>query len=57
MYWRGVATQDDGRRRIAVNLRMAEPEAVAGIALNRFDGLETWEDLPREGRCVADLWF
>jgi hypothetical protein len=44
------------RRRIAVNLRLAEPEAVAGIPIDHFDGLDTFEDLPRDGRCVADCW-
>ncbi|TIS67974.1 MAG: GFA family protein, partial [Mesorhizobium sp.] len=22
-----------------------------------FDGLETFDDLPRDGRCVRDMWF
>lgn len=57
-YWRGLKTDDDGRRRIAVNLRLAEaPEAVAKIVIDHFDGFETFDDLPRDGRCVADLWF
>ncbi len=48
---------DDGRVRIAVNLRLAEPEAVASIPLRRFDGLHTFEDLPTDGRTVGDVWF
>lgn len=56
-YWRGRQLDEQGRRRIAVNLRLAEPEAVAAIAIDRFDGLDTFEDLPRDGRCVADYWF
>ena len=56
-YWRGLEPGEDGRRRIAVNLRLAEPDAVAGIVLDRFDGLETWKDLPRDGRHVKDIWF
>jgi hypothetical protein len=44
-------------RRIAVNLRLAEPAAVAQIPIDHFDGLSTFEDLPRDGRCVADYWF
>ena len=47
----------EGRRRIAVNLRLAEPQAVAQIPIDHFDGLDTFEDLPRDGRCVADYWF
>lgn len=56
-YWRSLRLEEDGRRRIAVNLRLAEPEAVAGIGIERFDGLDSFEDLPRNGRCVADYWF
>lgn len=57
MHWRGLATDDAGRRRMAVNLRMAEPERVAGLPIDHFDGLDRWQDLPRDGRCVRDLWF
>jgi len=56
-YWRGRHNDDAGRRRIAVNLRLAEPDAVARIPIDRFDGLDKFEDLPRDGRCVADYWF
>jgi hypothetical protein len=56
-YWRALATGEDGRRRIAVNLRLAEPEAVASVPIDHFDGLVTFEELPRDGRCVADYWF
>ncbi|MCB9977918.1 MAG: GFA family protein [Rhodospirillales bacterium] len=55
--WRGLKPQKDGRRRIAVNIRLAEPEAVADLLIDHFDGLTTFEDLPRDGRCVKDLWF
>ena len=56
-YWRGQRTGPDGRRRIAVNLRLTEPEAVARIPIDRFDGLMSFDDLGRDGRCVADYWF
>ncbi len=56
-YWRGQQVQADGRRRIAVNLRMTEPGPIARIPIDHFDGLEAFDDLPRDGRCVADLWF
>ena len=55
--WRGLHLGPDGRRRIAVNLRLAEPEAVADLAIDHFDGLDTFDDLPSDGRCVRDLWF
>lgn len=56
-YWRATKPGRDGRRRIAVNLRLAEPNQVGSIVIDHFDGLESFEDLPRDGRCVADLWF
>ena len=55
-YWRAFAPDADGRRRLAVNLRLAEPESVGAIVIDHFDGLQTFEDLPRDGRCVADYW-
>jgi hypothetical protein len=56
-FWRGLDLEQDGRRRIAVNLRLAEPDAVAKIPIDHFDGLDTWTDLPRDGKCVVDYWF
>src|SRR5262245_3282308 len=55
--WLGLAPMADGRTRLAVNLRLAEPEDVAQIPLQRFDGLKAFDDLPRDGRHVADVWF
>ena len=55
--WRGLQLEPDGSRRIAVNLRLAPPEAVADLPIDHFDGLETFIDLPRDGTCVRDLWF
>lgn len=56
-FWRARQTDEQGRRRMAVNVRLAEPEAVAKIPIDHFDGLNTFEDLPRDGRCVGDYWF
>jgi len=57
-YWRGAEAGEDGRRRMAVNLRLIEqPEAVAGLHIDHFDGLDSFDDLPRDGRRVADMWF
>lgn len=55
-HWRGARLEDDGRRRIAVNFRLAPPEAVAQLLIDHFDGLDSFEDLPADGRCVRDLW-
>ena len=56
-FWRGLRKDEEGRIRIAVNLRLAEPEAVAQIPIDHFDGLDSFDDLPRDGRCVSDYWF
>lgn len=55
-HWLGLRLEQDGRRRLAVNIRLAEPEAVARIPIDHFDGLDSFEDLPRDGRCVKDYW-
>ena len=56
-YWRGLEPNNDGRRRVAVNLRLSEPEPIAQVPIRHFDGLDKWEDLPQDGRCVRDMWF
>ncbi len=55
--WRGVKPQEDGRKRLAVNVRLAEPDTVAALPIDHFEGLESFEDLPRDGRTVHDYWF
>ncbi|HTU64859.1 MAG TPA: hypothetical protein VMF52_02820 [Steroidobacteraceae bacterium] len=55
--WRGKRLDDQGRRRLAVNVRLSEPEAVADIPIDHFDGFDTFDDLPRDGRRVRDYWF
>lgn len=54
--WRGLRLDEQGRRRMAVNLRLASLESVAHLPIDHFDGLETFEDLPADGRVVRDLW-
>ena len=56
-FWRGKRLDEQGRRRIAVNLRLTEPGPIAKVPIDHFDGLDTFDDLPRDGRCVADYWF
>jgi len=55
-YWRPL-DDSNGRPRMGVNLRLADPAAVASIAVDHLDGLETWKKLPPDGRTVADMWF
>lgn len=54
--WRGVRPED-GRTRMAVNIRLAPLEAVAALPIDHFDGLDTFEDKPSDGKVVGDLWW
>ena len=56
-YWRTLAPGEDGRHAMAVNLRLAEPEPIADLPIDHFEGLMAFEDLPRDGRCIRDYWF
>lgn len=56
-HWWGLTVNEQGKRRVAVNLRLAEPEPIARIPIRHFDGLNEWKDRPGDGRCVADMWF
>ena len=56
-HWRGTKVDAAGRRRIAVNVRLAPPDAIAHLPIDHFDGFDTFDDLPRDGRCVRDMWF
>ena len=57
-FWRGLRQKNEtGKTRIAVNLRLSEPAAVAHIPIDHFDGLDTFDKLPRDGKCVSDYWF
>ena len=56
-HWRGLQTDKEGRRRTAVNIRLTDPEGVAHLPIDHFDGFDTFDDLPRDGRCVRDYWF
>jgi len=55
--WRGLGTDTNGRRRVAVNIRLSDPAAVAHLPIDHFDGLGAFKGLPRDGRCVAYMWF
>lgn len=55
--WRGIKRRPDGRRRMGVNVRLADPKAVGSIPIDHFDGLESWKDMGRDGRTVAHMLF
>ena len=57
VYWRASTAGEDGRRRIAVNVRLTEPGPIEHLPIEHFDGLVTFDDLPRDGKCVKDVWF
>lgn len=57
-FWRANVLDQEGKRRIAVNIRLAdEPQQCSHLAIDHFDGLDEFVDLPRDGKCVKDLWF
>ncbi len=56
-HWRALTPDAAGRVRIAVNMRLADPDQVGAIPLKLFDGFASWTSLPPDGRCIADLWF
>ncbi len=56
-FWRSQQADEDGRKRMGVNLRLADPDSISHLPIDHFDGLSKWEDLPRDGKCVRDLWF
>lgn len=56
-YWRALHPNKEGQRRIAVNLRLTEPDLILKVPIDHFDGLIRFDDLPRDGKCVADYWF
>jgi hypothetical protein len=56
-FYRATRLEAGGRRKIAVNVRLSEPETVGHIPIDHFDGLDKFDDLPRDGRRVSDYWF
>ncbi len=52
-----VPVDAEGRQRAAVNMRLAEPDLIEHLPVRHFDGLATFETLPADNRCIADMWF
>lgn len=52
-----MKTDENGKRAMAVNLGLAEPELIAHLPIDHFEGLQGFEDLPRDPRCGRDYWF
>lgn len=56
--WRSNSLNEKGQHCIAVNTRLiTEPEKIANLPIDHFDGFDTFEDLPRDHRCVNDMWY
>lgn len=56
-FWEALTPDENGRTRIGVNLRMAEPGAISDLPVKRLDGLDTWEVLSDGDRCVGSFLF
>jgi hypothetical protein len=56
-HYRAFKPDAEGRVRTAVNLRMAEPEAIAHLPIVRWEGLQSFTSLGPDGRRTADIWF
>ena len=57
-FYKAKNKNQSGQIRIAVNLRMIDdPKLIENLPMDHFEGLETFEDLPRDHRCVKDMWF
>jgi hypothetical protein len=57
MYNAAISVGADGHRWVAVNCRMTNPDPIASLPIDHFDGHDTWADLPRDGKTVRDMWF
>lgn len=55
--WMAIQPNAEGFFRTAVNLRLSDPDPVAHLPIDHFEGLVSFDDLPRDGRTVADMWF
>jgi len=56
-HWQAVRPEPDGRLRVAVNLRLADPVAVGDIPVQHLDALDSWERVARPTHTVRDMWF
>lgn len=56
-HWWGLTVNEQGKRRVAVNLRLTDPLPIADVPIRHFDGLDTWKSRPDDGKCVRDMWF
>jgi hypothetical protein len=57
-YYLARSKDSEGRLRIAVNLRMIDdPSNILNLPIDHFDGLDKFDDEPRDDRTVKHLWY
>ncbi len=56
-HWRAKRLEPDGKRRLAVNVRLSDPSTVEHLPIDHFDGFDSFDDLPRDGKTVKHYWF
>ena len=57
-YYLSNHKDEQGRLRVAVNLRMiSNVDLIQNLPIDHFEGKDSFEDLPRDGRTIKDLWF
>lgn len=57
-YYLANKENEEGYYRVAVNLRMTnDPEPIMYLPIDHFDGLDSFDDLPRDDRCIKNMWF
>jgi len=57
-YYLANKLNKENRRRVAINIRTTtQIEKIMNLPIDHFEGLESFEDLPRDGKTVKDLWF
>lgn len=57
--WRALepGDNDNGRIRIAVNIRLAPSGTFDDVPIRHFDGADSFAEKPDDGRCVKDMWY
>lgn len=49
---------EHGKTKIAVNMRLAaDPQKIMNARIDHFDGFDTFEDMPSDGKTIKDLWY
>ena len=56
-YFATLEPNGQGRRDIAVNLRMGDPEQLKDIPMRRWEGRHSWSAAPAAGRTLGEHWF